>query len=182
MMMFPNITNNKKIWVILLSVFFICGTLVSKTMYSQDAHGMIMSSVGVIGNLSNNSIPIDFSSKNSCINIQNGVAVLIGERSKGEFVMSCKTPVKLNTLGIILYPNPVVNTVTLTLRNKPMFDENFVLTVWSIEGASLISVRVDASELLIGKLINLGGLNSGTYLITMESSRHTEAIKFIKAN
>jgi hypothetical protein len=141
-----------------------------------------MSSVGLVGNLSNNSMPIDFSSKNSCINIHNGVAVLIGDRSKGEFVISCKTPVKLNTLGTILYPNPVVNKTTVRFSNKPIFDENFVLTVWSIEGASLFSENANASELQFGKPINLGGLSAGTYLITIESTRYTEAIKFIKAN
>ena len=63
-----------------------------------------------------------------------------------------------------------------------MFDEGFLLTVWSIEGASLFTEKVNASELLIGKMINLGGIVSGTYLITVESGHYTEAIKFIKAN
>ena len=182
MMTFSHHTFNRKTCFKLVGVFFLMTTLVSKSTYSQDAHGIIISSVGQIGNLSNNSMPIDFSSKNSCINIQNGVAVLIGDRSKGEFVISCKTPVKLNTLGAMLYPNPVTSKATVRLKNKPMIDEDFMLTVWSIEGASLFSERLNANELLLGKSINLGGLTSGTYLITVESSRYTEAIKFIKAN
>ena len=182
MMMFAHNTFKRNTCFKRVIVFVICSTLLSKTIYSQDAHGIIISSVGLIGNLSNNSMPIGFSSKNGCINIQNGVAVLIGDRSKGEFVISCKTPVKLNILGAMLYPNPVVNKTTVRLKNKPMIDEDFMLTVWSIEGASLLSERVNATELLLGKVINLGGLTSGMYLITVESSRYTEAIKFIKAN
>ena len=182
MMMFLKNKYNNSSCFKTVSVLFLFATLISKSMQSQDiAHGIMMSSVGVIGNLSNNSMPIDFSSKNGCINIQNGVAVLIGDRSKGNFTISCKTPVKLNTLGAVLFPNPVVNKTTVRFSNKPLFDEDFMLTVWSIEGASLFSVRANGSELLLGKVIDLGGIASGTYLITVESSQYTDAIKFIKA-
>lgn len=166
-----------------ISVILLCFIMASNSLCSQEiVHGITMSSVGVIGNLSNNSMPIHFTSKNECINIQNGVAVLIGDRSMGQFVINCKKSVKLNTLGAILYPNPIVNKTTLRFTQKPLFDEDFVLTVWSVEGNSLLSERVKASELVFGKVIYLSGLVSGTYLITVESGHYTEAIKFIKAN
>ncbi len=169
--------NNYSLITTVLVIF----TMLTKNLQSQGiAHGIMMSSVGIIGSLSNNSMSIDFSSKNGCINIQNGVAVLIGDRSKGEFVISCKMPVKLNTLGAVLYPNPVTNKTTVRFNNKPMFDEGFVLTVWSIEGASLFSEKVNGSELVAGKVLDLGKLVSGTYLITVESSQYTDTIKFIK--
>lgn len=183
MMMFFNNMVKRGDFLKMIRVLFLCGTMVSTAAYSQDmAHGIVMSSVGTIGNLSNNSMPINFSSKNACINIQNGVAVLIGDRSKGDFVINCKAPVKLNTLGAVLYPNPATTKTTVRFTHKPLFDDDFVLTLWSIEGNPLFSEKVNGSELQLGKVINLGGIASGTYLLTMESNHYTEAIKFIKAN
>ena len=56
--------NNYSLITTVLVIF----TMLTKNLQSQDiAHGIMMSSVGVIGSLSNNSMSIDFSSKNGCI-------------------------------------------------------------------------------------------------------------------
>jgi hypothetical protein len=45
----------------------------------------IMSSVGGLQNMSNNSMAVTFSSSATCLNVQNGTAVLTGDRGTGNF-------------------------------------------------------------------------------------------------
>ena len=52
-------------------------------------------------------LPVQFKSTATCLSVQNGVAVLYGERGTGEFAFNCKVSLKFNTLGIKLFPNPV---------------------------------------------------------------------------
>jgi hypothetical protein len=167
----------------MIVALLICGILASNFLYSQNqVNAITFSSVGVITNFSNNSMPFHFTSKNGCVDVQNGVAVLIGERSKGNFIVNCKTPVKLNSLGTVLYPNPVSTKTTIRFTKKPLYDEDFVLAVLSIEGNLLFSAKVSASELALGRVVNLSGINLGTYLITVESSHYKETIKFLRTN
>ena len=77
-------------------------------LHAQNNNGaFIMSSVGSISNFSNNSMSVNFSSSSNCLNVQNGTAVLTGERGNGLFVTNCEPITNFNSLGIKLFPNPV---------------------------------------------------------------------------
>ena len=50
----------------------------------------IMSSVGSMGNTRNQSPAFQFKSIANCIDVQNGIAVLSGERGNGQFSIKCE--------------------------------------------------------------------------------------------
>ena len=55
-----------------------------RSIQAQQLQGaFIMSSVGSLQNMSNNSMSVNFSSTATCINVQNGSAVIIGDRGTG---------------------------------------------------------------------------------------------------
>ena len=78
-----------------------------------------MSSVGSIPNLSNNSMAINFTSNASCFRIQNGAPIFIAVRGKGKFTNFCVENIKLNSLGIKIFPNPVASKAQVKLSTLP---------------------------------------------------------------
>ena len=114
--------------------------------------------------------------------MQSGVAVLNGTRGNGQFAINCEVTMKFNTLGIKLFPNPVSTTAKVKFVNTPPLTETFNLSIWSTEGG-LISTRKETGyNLFQGMTLDLSGLNSGTYVLKIESDNFVDAIKFIKAN
>jgi hypothetical protein len=142
----------------------------------------IMSSIGGIQNMSNNSMAVTFTSNAACLNIQNGAAVLTGERGTGLFAINCEVSTKFNTLGIKLYPNPVGANTKVKFINTPPLNDNFTITVWSSQGEKLTTTTASGYEIYQGKLMNLSSLTSGSYIIQVESEKYQDALKFIKAN
>ena len=142
----------------------------------------IMSSIGGIQNMSNNSMAVTFTSNAACLNIQNGAAVLTGERGTGLFAINCEVNTKFNTLGIKLYPNPVAANTKVKFINTPPLNDNFTITVWSSQGEKLTTTTASGYEIYQGKLMNLSSLVSGSYIIQVESEKYQDALKFIKAN
>ena len=166
--------------VLLLSILMTTPTC--KILHAQENNGaFIMSSVGVINNFSNNSMALTFSSSSNCLNVQNGAAVLIGDRGNGLFVTNCETITKINSLGIKLLPNPVSDFTKVKFINTPPLYDNFIITIFGLDGSRITNLSATGYELFQGKEINLSSLSSGIFFIQIESSKYIDALKFIKA-
>ena len=151
-------------------------------LHAQQNNGaFIMSSVGVINNFSNNSMALTFSSSSNCLNVQNGTAVLTGDRGTGLFVTKCEAITKINSLGIMLLPNPVSDFTKVKFTNIPPLNDNFIITILGLDGSRVANLSATGYELFQGKQINLSSLSTGTFFIQIESSKYIDALKFIKA-
>jgi len=142
----------------------------------------IMSSVGGIQNASNNSMAIAFNSSATCLNVQNGTAVLTGDRGTGNFAINCEVNNVFNSLGIKLYPNPVGANTKIKFMNTPPLNAQFNITIWNSEGLQVGSAKATGFEIFQGKQIDFGSLSVGSYVIQIESEKYIDALKFIKAN
>jgi len=142
----------------------------------------IMSSVGTLQNMSNNSMAVNFTSSAICLNIQNGTAVLTGNRGTGSFAINCDVNTKYNSLGIRLYPNPVTPNTKVKFINTPPLTELFSITVWSSEGYKVSTTKATGYEIFQGKQMNFSTIGTGSYIIQIESEKYRDALKFIKAN
>ena len=155
----------------------------TSTLQAQATTGaFIMSSVGVIQNMSNNSMAVTFNSTATCLNVQNGTAVLTGDRGTGSFAVNCEVNTKFNTLGIRLFPNPVTANTKVKFINTPPLTDQFVISVWSTEGFKITSGKATGYELYQGKQMDFSGLPTGSFIIQIESATYRDALKFIKAN
>jgi len=148
----------------------------------QLAGAFIMSSVGGLQNMSNNSMAVTFSSSATCLNVQNGTAVLTGDRGTGNFAVNCEVKSKYNTLGIKLYPNPVVTTTKIKFINTPPLNDQFNISIWGADGFKITSGKATGYELFQGMPLDFSMLQAGSYIIQIESDKYTDALKFIKAN
>jgi hypothetical protein len=116
------------------------------------------------------------------LDVQSGIAVLNGIRSNGQFVTNCDVNVKFNTLGIKLFPNPVITSTKVKFINTPPFNENFNVTVWTMEGGIILSKKETGYSIFQGVIVDMGVLIAGSYILKIESANYADAIKFIKAN
>ena len=142
----------------------------------------IMSSVGGLNNMSNNSMAVTFSSSATCLNVQNGTAVLSGDRGTGNFAINCEVNTIFNSLGIKLYPNPVGASTKVKFINTPPLTDQFTISVWNSEGFKINSAKATGYEIFQGKGMDFSSLIAGSYIIQIESEKYTDALKFIKAN
>lgn len=153
-----------------------------QSLNAQQPNGVfIMSSVGGLNNMSSNSMAITFNSSATCFNIQNGAAVLSGPRGAGVFSVNCEVSTKINTLGIKLYPNPVIATTKIKFINTPPLNELFSISIWGTDGFKITSGKATGYEIFQGKPLDFSMLQAGTYIIQIESEKYTDALKFIKA-
>ncbi len=169
------VNNMKKI--ILFISFSICYLVTS----AQTGH-FIMSSVGVLPGTESNGVAIQFNSITKCIDVQSGLAIFSAPRGNGQFAINCEVTMKINSLGVRLFPNPVNNLAKIKLNNTPPLTETFSLSIWTTEGALIRSQKETGYNLFQGLNIDLSGLVSGTYILKIESPTYVDAIKFIKAN
>jgi hypothetical protein len=142
----------------------------------------IMSSVGGIQNMSNNSMALTFMSNTNCLNVQNGTAVLTGDRGTGLFAVNCEVKTKFNTLGIKLYPNPVIATTKIKFINTPPLNDQFNISIWGADGFKITNGKATGYELYQGMPLDFSMLHAGSYIIRIESEKYQDALKFIKAN
>jgi hypothetical protein len=161
---------------------FILCLLFSIQTNAQLSPAFSMSSVGMIGNTNSNATAISFKSIANCLDVQSGIAVLSGTRANGEFVTNCDVSVKFNTLGIMLFPNPVLGATKVKFKNIPPLTENFNLSIWTMEGAVVYTSKASGYNIFQGVIINMGQLIAGSYIMKIESATYADAIKFIKAN
>ena len=159
-------------------VIFFTILLLSAKLNAQ----FVMSSVGMIAGTSSTASAINFKSVAACIDVQSGIAVLKGERANGEFAFTCEVAMKFNSLGIKLFPNPVNSATKVKFVNTPPLNEVFNLQIYNTDGQFISSKKETGYNLFQGINLDLGNLNSGTYVLKIESSSFVDAIKFIKAN
>jgi hypothetical protein len=153
-----------------------------QSVKAQELSGaFIMSSVGSIPNFSNNSMPIAFTSNSSCFTLQNGVAVLIGQRGSGFFATSCIVSTKYNTLGVHLFPNPVSANTKVKFQFAPPLNDDFTISIWNMKGIRLSAIKSTGYEIFQGKLMDFSALPTGTFILQIESQNYSDALKFIKA-
>lgn len=143
---------------------------------------IVMSSIGIMGNASSTISALNFKSSTICIDVQSGVAVLNGKRGSGQFTINCEVTMKINSLGVRLFPNPVNHITKIKLNNTPPLTETFSLSIWTTEGALIRSQKETGYNLFQGLNIDLSGLTNGAYILKIESQNYMDAIKFIKAN
>lgn len=165
---------NKLILFISCKLFYIVTS-------AQTGH-FIMSSVGVLPGTESNGMAIQFNSITKCIDVQSGLAVLNAPRGNGQFAMNCEVTMKVNSLGVRLFPNPVNHFSKIKLNNTPPLTETFSLSIWTTEGALIRSQKETGYNLFQGLNIDLSGLTNGAYILKIESQNYMDAIKFIKAN
>jgi hypothetical protein len=167
---------------LVIAIITIIGFALPRSLQAQELTGaFIMSSVGGLQNMSNNSMAVTFISSADCLNVQNGTAVLTGDRGNGLFVSNCETIAKINSLGIKLFPNPVSDITKVKFINTPPLNDNFVITILGLDGSKIANLSATGYELFQGKQINLSSLAAGTFFIQIESPKYIDALKFIKA-
>jgi hypothetical protein len=163
--------------------FFTSLLLLTLLVHKQAAaQGIMISSIGSFAGTSSNMSAINFKSSSTCIDVQSGIAVLKGERNDGQFAINCEVKMQFNTLGIKLYPNPVINVTKVKFVNAPPLTETFNLSIWTTEGAMMSTRKETGYNLFQGLTIDLGNLTAGSYVLKIESASFVDAIKFIKAN
>ena len=168
---------------LLILIITISAIAFPQSIQAQQLTGaFIMSSVGGLQNMSNNSMAVTFSSSATCLNVQNGTAVLTGDRGTGNFAINCEVKSKYNTLGIKLYPNPVVAVTKIKFINTPPLNDQFNISIWGADGFRITSGKATGYELFQGMPLDFSMLQAGSYIIQIESDKYTDALKFIKAN
>jgi len=168
---------------LVIAIIAMIGSSFPQSIQAQQLTGaFIMSSVGGLNNMSNNSMAVTFSSNATCLNVQNGTAVLTGDRGTGNFAINCEVKSKYNTLGIKLYPNPVVSITKIKFINTPPLNDQFNISIWGADGFKITSGKATGYELFQGMPLDFSLLQAGSYIIQIESDKYTDALKFIKAN
>jgi hypothetical protein len=169
--------------IFVIAIITMVGSAFPQSIQAQQLTGaFIMSSVGGLNNMSNNSMAVTFSSNATCLNVQNGTAVLTGDRGTGNFAVNCEVKSKYNTLGIKLYPNPVIATTKIKFINTPSLNDQFNISIWGADGFKITSGKASGYELFQGMPLDFSLLQAGSYIIQIESDKYTDALKFIKAN
>jgi hypothetical protein len=168
--------------ILVIAIITMIGSAFPQSLQAQQLTGaFIMSSVGGLNNMSNNSMAVTFSSSAACLNVQNGTAVLTGDRGTGNFAINCEVKTNYNTLGIKLYPNPVIATTKIKFINTPPLNELFNISIWGADGFKITSGKATGYELFQGMPLDFSMLQAGSYIIQIESDKYTDALKFIKA-
>jgi len=166
-----------------ITIIILIGLAFPRSTQAQQLTGaFIMSSVGGLQNMSNNSMAVTFSSSATCLNVQNGTAVLTGDRGTGIFAVNCEVNTIFNRLGIKLFPNPVVANTKVKFINTPPLTDQFTISVWNVEGFKITIAKATGYELFQGKGMDFSSLTAGSYIIQIESEKYIDALKFIKAN
>jgi hypothetical protein len=169
--------------IVVAAIITIIVSAFPQSIQAQQLTGaFIMSSVGGLNNMSNNSMAITFSSSATCLNVQNGTAVLTGDRGTGSFAVNCEVNTIFNSLGIKLYPNPVGANTKVKFINTPKLTDQFSISVWNAEGFQISSSKATGYELFQGMPLDFSMLQAGSYIIQIESDNYTDALKFIKAH
>lgn len=140
-----------------------------------------VSSIGSIGGSAANIGAINFNSIATCIDIKSGITVLTGKRASGEFAINCEVSMRYNSLGVKLFPNPVLTQTKVKATNTPPLNETFNLTIINANGAVLSTRKETGYSLFQGLTIDLGNLQAGTYILKIDSPKFVDVVKFIKA-
>jgi hypothetical protein len=142
----------------------------------------IISSMGSFNNTSSNANALNFKSITNCIDVQSGLAIYNSKLNTSDFSIDCKINQQFNTLGLLLFPNPMRTFTKVKFNIVPPLQDNFTLTIWNPEGYQMYAQEVKGFQIYQGLILNLNKLSAGNYILKIESLRFIEAIKFIKLN
>lgn len=140
-----------------------------------------ISSIGNIGGTTANISAINFNSISTCIDVKSGIVVLTGKRASGYFAINCEVSMQYNSLGVKLFPNPVQNSTKVKSTNTPPLNEVFNLTIVNVSGAIISTRKETGYTLFQGLTLDLSSLQSGTYVLKIDSPKFIDVVKFIKA-
>lgn len=149
----------------------------TKTGLSQQ---YLLSGMGFFPGILNNTTAINFKSNASCIDVESGIPVLNNTYNTGIFVINCKENQAYNSLGLKLFPIPVVTNAKARFTNTPPLHEMFKLTIWDVEGRLIMSSKETGYQIFQGVTLPLSNLTAGNYIFKIESSEYLDAIKFVK--
>jgi hypothetical protein len=149
---------------------------------AQSSAIFMMSSIGNLAGSSTSGMAFQFNSNGTCLNIQNGVAILNSVRGNGPFAVDCEVNFKINSLGLKIYPNPVKSITKVKFINTPPLSEYFNLTIWTTDGVLILTRKESGYDLFKGLNIDMSNLISGSYVLKVGSSAYVDALKFIKAD
>lgn len=96
--------------------------------------------------------------------------------------IKCEVTTKFNTLGIKLFPNPVIARTNLKIINPSPINESFKISIWGVDGFNITNGKATGQDLFQGLPLDLSMLLDGTYFIQIESGKYIDAIKFSKTN
>ncbi|MGI9139303.1 MAG: T9SS type A sorting domain-containing protein [Sediminibacterium sp.] len=164
-----------------MAILITLTTSLSK-LQAQSTNSFLMSSIGSIPGAYNTGLSIQFNSINTCLSVQNGVAVLYGVRNNGQFAINCEVTLNINSLGIKIYPNPANITAKVKFTNTPPLVEIFNLTIWTTDGILISSKKESGYNLFQGINLDVSSLTAGSYVLKVESTNYVDALKFIKVN
>lgn len=167
--------------IMIMTCVFAIFAILPQRLYAQSSANFMMSSMGSIPGASNTGMAIQFNSISTCLNVQNGIAILYGVRGSGQFAINCEVTLKINSLGIKLYPNPVKTITKVKFANTPPLSEIFNLTIWTTDGVLLSTRKESGYNLFQGMNLDLSELSVGSYVLKIESRNYIDALKFIKA-
>lgn len=155
---------------------------ISLIQISTSAQVFMMSSVGGLSGTNNNISSINFRSTSMCIDVQSGLAIYNSTNSNGLFLVNCFVSKKINSIGVMMYPNPVVNSCVLKISNTSTLDEKFSVTIMNVSGQIFSSRLETGYSLLQGVKMDVSDLSSSVYFLKIESPKYVETFKFFKAN
>ena len=161
--------------LILLVVYLPCRSTAQNAVF-------IMNSVNILPGTTTNATAVNFKSLSACINVYTGIDVLIERNGIGQFDPNCAITLKINSLGVKLFPNPVSDNSKVRILMMPPVDEIFNVSIWTTDGVLLASRKENGYNLYQGVNLGTNNLHSGTFIAKIESSNFIDVIKFVKSN
>ena len=171
--------KNKGLIIIILSFVFLVN--IQERSFAQNAI-FLMNSVDMMPGITITAPAVNFKSISSCVNITTGIDVFIGKHGKGEFDVNCQIAFKINSLGIKLYPNPISDNSKVRILIMPPTSEFFTLTIWTTEGQLVETRKESGYNLYQGVPLGVKNIQSGSYVVKIQSVSFIDVIKFVKAN
>ncbi len=81
--------------------------------------------------------------------------------------------IRSNNSDFTIYPNPVMNTLNITLNNEV---ENTLIEIYSLEGKIIMSEKTNK----LNHAMNVASLTKGTYMIRISNKEKTYTSKFVR--
>ena len=79
-----------------------------------------------------------------------------------------------NNNSFIIYPNPASDNITIS--NKSIVPESYVVSIKSIQGQEVLSEKIN---MLTTPTMNLSGLSNGVYILTLRNERENYVRKIV---
>lgn len=138
-------------------------------------------SMGVLGSdllISHSSNPITLNMSN-CIQVTNGVAKFTSVNNEA-FVNNCIVEINYSKISIQVFPNPFVDVIYVSFKNKIDNDNHFKITVFNNLG-QLVKVESVSQDLFYtGHRVFIPNLPTGIYFVQISSSKVNEFFKILK--